>query len=91
MYYLQQALDTFDGNETLALAAYNAGPTAVSGWLKLYGDDEPLLSEVVPYKETRSYIRAIPFQEDLYRRIYLDGLPDPESPSTGEGLMILYP
>ncbi len=91
MYYLQQALDTFNGNETLALAAYNAGPTAVSGWLKLYGDDEPLLSEVVPYKETRSYIRAIPFQEDLYRRIYLDGLPDPEPPSTGEGLMILYP
>ena len=90
MYYLLQALRSFDGNETLALAAYNAGPKAVSGWVKVYGNDEPLLSEVVPYKETRSYIRAIPFQEDLYRRLYPDGLPPLDPVTRDEGLMIVY-
>lgn len=47
--YLRQLLDRFDGNEELALAAYNAGPLAVDR----YGNQVP------PYPETRDYVRRI--------------------------------
>ena len=47
--YLRRLLDRYDDNEQLALAAYNAGPTAVDK----YG------SKVPPYKETRDYVQKI--------------------------------
>lgn len=46
--YLAQMLDQFDGDEVLALAAYNAGPGAV----RKYGG-------VPPYRETRRYIVSV--------------------------------
>jgi soluble lytic murein transglycosylase-like protein len=52
--YLRQLLDQFDGNEELALAAYNAGPGAVNR----YGT-------VPPYRETRDYIRRIKNAADV--------------------------
>lgn len=46
--FLRQLLDRFDGNVTLAVAGYNAGPGAV----QKYGG-------VPPYKETQNYVAKV--------------------------------
>ncbi|MBI2219799.1 MAG: lytic transglycosylase domain-containing protein [Acidobacteria bacterium] len=46
--YLRQLIDRYRNNEELALAAYNAGPTAVDR----YGS-------VPPYRETRNYVARV--------------------------------
>jgi hypothetical protein len=47
--YLRQLLDRYDGDERLALAAYNAGPGAVDR----HGQTVP------PYRETRDYVSRV--------------------------------
>jgi soluble lytic murein transglycosylase-like protein len=47
--YLRQLLDRYENNEELALAAYNAGPSAV----EKYGNTVP------PYRETRDYVSRV--------------------------------
>jgi soluble lytic murein transglycosylase-like protein len=47
--YLRHLLDEYEGNEELALAAYNAG----SGAVAKYGGRVP------PYRETRDYVRKV--------------------------------
>jgi hypothetical protein len=46
--YLRSLLDRFRGNTALAVASYNAGPTAV----ERHGG-------VPPYRETRQYVRRV--------------------------------
>ena len=55
-YYIGKLLQRFDILET-ALAAYNAGPTNVSNWLKNadYSDDGKVF-KYIPFEETRNYI-----------------------------------
>jgi hypothetical protein len=62
--YLRTLLDQFNGNVTLAIAAYNAGPGAVSK----YGG-------IPPYKETQDYVVHV---ADLMKK-YSSNSTGPES------------
>lgn len=53
--YLRYLMREFANNETSALAAYNAGPGAVSGWQGA-GSLEP---DEIRYPETRHYVRRV--------------------------------
>jgi soluble lytic murein transglycosylase len=46
--YLRYLLDRYEGNISLALAAYNAGETAVKKW-----------GTIPPFKETQDYVKKI--------------------------------
>jgi soluble lytic murein transglycosylase len=71
-HYLRKLLDSFQGNLPLALAAYNAGPQAVSRWLAS-GEQLPLDLFVarIPYEETRGYVARV--LSNAARYAYLEG------------------
>ncbi len=73
-FYLQKMLATFDGHIALAVAAYNAGPRAVSRWLET-GEELPLDVWVarIPFAETRGYVARV--LGNLARYEYLRGGP----------------
>ncbi len=70
--YLRKLIDGFQGSVPLALAAYNAGPQAVSRWL-VGGATLPLDLFVarIPYEETRGYVARV--LSNAARYAYLEG------------------
>jgi soluble lytic murein transglycosylase len=70
--YLRKLVDTFQGNLPLAVAAYNAGPLAVSRWLA-FGEGLALDLFVarIPYEETRTYVTRV--LSNAARYAYLEG------------------
>lgn len=68
--YLAYLYGRFENWDT-AFAAYNAGPTKVSNWLKdsEYSDDGKTL-KYIPYKETRNYVEKVNDFRDTYERLY---------------------
>lgn len=78
--YLQRLLDRYDGTYVLSIAAYNAGPSRVSEWIRRYGDPREGDSDAmidwierIPFSETRNYVQRVIENLQVYRR--LEGAP----------------
>lgn len=68
---ITQKLARMNGNETLAIAAYNAGEEAVNRWLSRTPiDDKDVFIESIPYAETRLYVKTVTRNRNEYKRIY---------------------
>jgi soluble lytic murein transglycosylase len=53
-----------------AVAAYNAGPQAVAGWIEKNGGKEPdEFVELIPYQETRQYVKRVLRSYREYHRL----------------------
>jgi soluble lytic murein transglycosylase len=74
-YYLRYLLDHYEGNETLAVAAYNAGLANVDRWVaQARAEGKTLTVAAIPFPETREYVlRVLGAQRD-YRTTYARAL-----------------
>lgn len=63
--YLDAMITRYDGNVSMALAAYNAGPGRVDQWIKKIGDprkgtiSDSEWASRIPIKETRDYVPSV--------------------------------
>ncbi len=70
-YYLRYLLAKYDGNETLAVAAYNAGETNVNRWVEQAGGADGFdAAEDIPFPETRHYVENVAERKGEYREHY---------------------
>ncbi len=70
-YYLRYLLDRYDGDEELAVAAYNAGETNLDGWIEDAGGREEFdIPEDIRFAETRDYVEDVSESRGQYRRRY---------------------
>ena len=69
--YYAYLIKHYNGNEHLALAAYNAGMGNVDRWIEegtIKEDGSDL--ENIPYKETNNYVRKILRNYKIYKELY---------------------
>jgi soluble lytic murein transglycosylase len=70
-YYLRYLLDHYEGNEMLAVAAYNAGLANVDKWVaKAHAEGGRLTVEEIPFSETRAYVQRVLEAQKSYRATY---------------------
>ncbi|MCR4302224.1 MAG: transglycosylase SLT domain-containing protein [Sulfuricaulis sp.] len=64
--YLKEVLGRNKGNQVLATASYNAGPNRVSSWLPERSMDADIWVELIPYNETRDYVKNVMSYTTVY-------------------------
>ena len=70
-YYLRDLINTFHGNVTLAIAAYNGGVTNVERWVaEAHRDGHRFRISDIPFPETRAYVDRVLGARADYRRTY---------------------
>jgi soluble lytic murein transglycosylase len=70
-YYLRYLLDHYEGNEMLAVAAYNAGLANVDRWVaKAHAEGGHLTVSAIPFPETRAYVQRVLAAQRAYRATY---------------------
>jgi soluble lytic murein transglycosylase len=68
---LASLLEQYGGSRVKALAAYNAGEDAVAKWERRYaGRDSDEFVELISYRETRDYVKAVLSNYRRYRQLY---------------------
>lgn len=71
MAHLAGLLELFSGNPAPALAAYNAGKNKANEWLaKFPGRERDEFIELIPYRETRMFVKRVLEHRAAYRRLY---------------------
>jgi soluble lytic murein transglycosylase len=74
-YYLRYLLNYYDGNEMLAVAAYNAGLRNVDEWVaKARAQGGELTAAEIPFPQTREYVRRVENAQRAYRATYASQL-----------------
>jgi len=70
-YYLRYLLDHYDGDEMLAIAAYNAGLANVDRWVARAGaEGRSLTVGEIPFGQTRAYVQRVLQAQHEYRVLY---------------------
>lgn len=69
--YLKYLTERYKGNVETAIAAYNAGPGNVDGWLgdKRYSDGKSTLTNI-PFHETEMYVEKVLKRAKIYKKLY---------------------
>ena len=71
--HLHDLLQSFNGSYIMTLVAYNAGPGRVKQWIERYGDprkgevDPVDWVEMIPFSETRHYVKRVLENVQVYR------------------------
>lgn len=81
-HYLGEQINKFDGSLIMTFAAYNAGPSRVTQWIRRYGDPRGKgidaavdWVESIPFTETRDYVQRVMENYQVYK-LLLDETPD---------------
>ena len=69
--YLSYLHSRYDGDERLALAAYNSGEGRVDRWIS---DENFDVSRDIPFAETRDYVRNVTESQRVYEDLYGENL-----------------
>lgn len=70
-WYLSELQTEFEGNEVLALAAYNAGRGNVYEWMEKYHWDINFKDYTkIPFPETREYVKHVLENKKYYNKLY---------------------
>jgi soluble lytic murein transglycosylase len=70
-YYLRYLLDHYNGDEMLAIAAYNGGLTNVDRWVERASAQGRVLTiGEIPFPETREYVQRVLSAERAYATDY---------------------
>jgi soluble lytic murein transglycosylase len=70
-WYLRYLIRKYEGNETLAIAAYNAGQRNVDAWVRRAGGPEEFEGQRdIPFPETREYVSGVLEHRKDYRDHY---------------------
>ncbi|UVC10552.1 lytic transglycosylase domain-containing protein [Rhizobium sp. TH2] len=81
-HYLGEQISKFDGSLIMTFAAYNAGPSRVTQWIRRYGDPRGKDIDVavdwvesIPFTETRDYVQRVMENYQVYK-LLLSETPD---------------
>ncbi|HUS32862.1 MAG TPA: transglycosylase SLT domain-containing protein [Kofleriaceae bacterium] len=70
-WYIGHLLQKFKGQIPFGAGSFNSGPRPVMKWLDLYGDrDVDEAVELVPYTQTREYMKKVTENYARYRYLY---------------------
>jgi len=71
--YLKRVLDDFDGSQTMAAAAYNAGPNRSRRWREGPPVEPAIWAENIPFNETRDYVKKVLSNAAVYASLLNGG------------------